>query len=251
MCKKCKIFHSNLFSNHQNFIFQEVDKEIFTGFCKEENHNIQLEYFCKIHNQLCCAACIAKITRGKNGNHKDCEVCVIEDVKDEKINYLKENIKSLENLSNLIIQSINNLKIIFEEATKNKEELKINIQTIFTKLRNELNNREKELLLEVDNKFENLNFKEDAIKEFEKLSKKIKFSLEKGKSIEKEYYTNENKLCFLINACLNLEKEVKEIEQINNNMQKYNYNKIRFNFINDNEADTLLKSIKSFGNLTE
>jgi len=95
MCKKCEIFHSNLFSNHQNFIFQKGDKEIFTGFCQEEDHNNQLEYFCKTHNQLCCAACIAKIIKRKNGKHKDCEVCLIEDVKDEKINYLKENIKLL------------------------------------------------------------------------------------------------------------------------------------------------------------
>ena len=254
MCRKCEILHSNLLPNHQNFIFQEGDKEIFTGFCKEENHNNQLEYFCKTHNQLCCASCIAKIIKTTNGKHKDCEICVIEDIKDEKINNLKENIKSLEILSNSIIQSINNLKILFEETTKNKEELKIKIQKIFTKLRNELNNREEVLLLEVDNKFENLNFKEDVIKESEKLPNKIKISLEKGKSIDKEYYTNENKLCFLINVCLNLEKEAKEINTINKKIEKYNnYNncKITFSSTNDNEVDKLLKNIKSFGILNE
>ena len=254
MCRKCEILHSNLLPNHQNFIFQEGDKEIFTGFCKEENHNNQLEYFCKTHNQLCCAACIAKIIKRKNGKHKDCEICAIEDIKDEKINILKENIKSLEILSNSIIQSINNLKILFEETTKNKEELKIKIQKIFTKLRNELNNREEVLLLEVDNKFENLNFKEDVIKESEKLPNKIKISLEKGKSIDKEYYTNKNKLCFLINVCLNLEKETKEINTINKKIEKYNnYNncKITFSSTNDNEVDKLLKNIKSFGILNE
>ena len=254
MCRKCEILHLNFCQIIKILLFKKVTKKFFSGFCKEENHNNQIEYFCKSHNQLCCAACIAKIIKRTNGKHKDCEICVIEDIKDEKINNLKENIKSLEILSNSIIQSINNLKIIFEEIIKNKEELKKEIQKIFTKLRNELNNREEELLLEVDNKFENLNFKEDVINEIEKLPNKIKISLEKGKSIDKEYYTNENKLCFLINVCLNLEKEAKEINIINTKIEKYNnYNnyKIRFSSTNDNEVEKLLKNIKSFGILTE
>ena len=53
--------------------------------------------------------------------------------------------------------------------------MKINIQKIFTKIRNEINNREDELLLKVDNKFDNLLLKENILKNFEKWSEKSKF----------------------------------------------------------------------------
>ena len=50
---------------------------------------------------------------------------------------------------------------------QNKEELKLKIQNIFTKLRNILNNREDELLLEVDKKFNKIYYKEEIIKQSE------------------------------------------------------------------------------------
>ena len=78
MCNKCENIHSKLCQNHQVFNLEKEIGEIFTGFCKEENHNDELEYFCKTHNQLCCAACIAKIKKKENGKHKDCDVCIIE-----------------------------------------------------------------------------------------------------------------------------------------------------------------------------
>ena len=39
MCAKCKKNHSGLFINHHEFKLDENIKEIFTGFCKEENHS--------------------------------------------------------------------------------------------------------------------------------------------------------------------------------------------------------------------
>jgi len=74
---------------------------------------------------------------------------------------------------------------------KNKEELKLNIQKIFTKIRSEINNREDQLLIEIDKKLENLFYKEDIIKEKEKLPLKIKDSLEKGKLIDIVNYTQQ------------------------------------------------------------
>ena len=44
----------------------------------------------------------------------------------------------------------------------NKESVKLKIQKIFTKIRNSINEREDELLLEVDENFENL-INEDVI----------------------------------------------------------------------------------------
>ena len=121
--------------------------EIFTGFCIEKNHVSKLEYFCITHNQLCCASCITKIKGNGNGQHTNCDVCHINDIKESKKNKLKENIKYLEDLSNTFEQSINVLKQIFEKINNNKEELKLNIQKIFTKIRNELNSREDEIFV--------------------------------------------------------------------------------------------------------
>ena len=38
MCNKCELFHTNLCQNHRTFILDKNVGEIFTGFCKEENH---------------------------------------------------------------------------------------------------------------------------------------------------------------------------------------------------------------------
>ena len=78
MCKKCENVHNSLFKNHHPYNIEINNEEIFTGFCKEKNHHIELKYFCKNHNKLCCAACIAKINRIGDGQHKDCDVCIIE-----------------------------------------------------------------------------------------------------------------------------------------------------------------------------
>ena len=83
MCNKCENIHSSFFKNYQFYKLNNED-EIFTGYCKEKNHQIKLEFFCKDHNQLCCAACIAKLKEKGCGLHKDCEVCVIENIKKEK-----------------------------------------------------------------------------------------------------------------------------------------------------------------------
>ena len=87
----------------------------------------------------------------------------------EKKNNLNNNIKELENLSEKIKESIKELKIIFEEINKNKENIKLEVINIFTKLRNELNKREDELLLEIDKFYELNNIKEDRKRKTDKL----------------------------------------------------------------------------------
>ena len=99
ICKKCENFHSKLCQKHHPYTLDKDKKEIFTGYCLEENHINELEYFCKTHNQLCCASCIVKIKRKGKGQHTDCNVCNIEDIKEEKQQKFQENLKFLENLS--------------------------------------------------------------------------------------------------------------------------------------------------------
>ena len=247
MCNKCEKYHSIMFSNHNSITLDKDIAQIFTGFCKIENHQNKLEYFCKNHNLLCCANCIARIKRKGNGQHIDCDVCNYEDIIDEKKRNLKNNIKILEDLSNSLQSSIDELKIIVEKLSKSKEEIKLYIQKIFTKIRNALNNREDELLLEVDNEYEKLYFNEEILTETEKLPNKIKISLEKGKLIDKEW-DNNNEIKCLINDCINIENDIKTINIINEKIKecKSTNKEIKFNSGDD---ITILESIKSFGNI--
>ena len=85
MCNKCINFHSILFENHHSYNLDEYLKEdIFTGYCKEDNHLEKLEYYCKDHNILCCASCICKIKGKGKGEHNCCNIFFIEDIKNEK-----------------------------------------------------------------------------------------------------------------------------------------------------------------------
>ena len=247
-CNKCQNFHSEMFTEHKPINLNQLD-EVFIDKCKEENHNDKLEFFCKDHNILCCIACTSKIKDEKYGQHFDCNICYLKDIKDEKRNKLKENVNNLEELYKQIEKSINELKRIFEEINKNKEELKMNVQTIFTKIRNVLNEKEDKLLNDIDEQFNNIYFKEDLIKESEKLPNKIKKSIEKGKIIDKEW--NENNLSSLINDCINIENNIKEINIINDNIKKSNLNKdqkIIYN-IDEEQINNMINNIQNFGKI--
>ena len=84
MCNKCQNIHNNLLKKHHLYSLDKEINEIFTGLCKIENHQNELDYFCKTHNQLCCAKCITKIKSKGNGQHTDCSICNIEDIMEEK-----------------------------------------------------------------------------------------------------------------------------------------------------------------------
>ena len=196
MCKKCDNIHVKLCPNHCPYNLNKDLKEIFTGICTEEQHLNKLEYFCKTHNKLCCVACISKIKGKGNGQHTDCSVCFIEDIKENKKNKLSENIKCLEDLSLSFQESINEIKKLFDIIEKNKEELKLRAQKIFTKLRNCLNEREDEILLKIDKTFDSIFLNKEIIKEGENLPNKIKKYLDKGKIIEKDWNNDNLKLNF-------------------------------------------------------
>ena len=89
--------------------------------------------------------------------------------------------------------------------------MKLNIQNTFTKIRNALNNRENELLLEVDKNFNELYCDEKILEQCEKLPNKIKLSLEKSKNIEQ----NKNELASFIHECIDIENNIEDINKIN------------------------------------
>ena len=249
LCSKCHNFHSELFENHNTSSLDKDLKDVFINICTEDNHHIKLDFFCKNHNILCCSSCICKIKNNIYGKHRDCDVCLLKDILDEKKNNLKDNINLLENLSKNIEKSIKELKDTFDKINENKEELKLKIQKIFTKMRNAINEREDKILLEIDEKFDNTFMKEDLIKKIEKMPNKIKSSLERGKILEKDW--KENNLYSLINDCLNIENNIKEIGKINNDIKNYHSNeknKISIR-LKDKEIENILEKIKNFGEI--
>ena len=248
MCNKCENFHVKLFPNHQTFNSDKDINEIFTGFCKEKGHPIKLEFFCKNHNKLCCGVCIAKIQKENIGKHKDCNVCTIEEIKEEKKNKIDENIKYLKEISNTLQKSIEELKSIFEKINANKEEIKLKIQNVFTKIRNELDGREDELLLEVDKKFDENYCNEKILKDTETLPTKIESLLSRTEDINKYY--NDNKLSLFLNVCINVENNIKNIMEINDNIKKCKNSeskKIDFFPKDEKSINNFLNNIKKFG----
>ena len=251
MCNKCANLHQELFEKYYHqYNLNKEDKKIFIDICTEMNHPNKLIYFCKTHNKLCCANCITNIQGKGNGQHKDCKICFIENIKDEKKNKLNDNIKFLEDLSNNLENLIKQLKDIFEKMNESKEELKSKIQKIFTKLRNALNEREDKLLFEVDNQYNDLFCDENIIKETENLPNKIKISLEKGKSIDNDWNDND-KLSSIINDCIVIEDNINKISLINENIKKCNLTQIeKIDFIiEDDLINNFIQNIKTFGKI--
>ena len=142
------------------------------------------------------------------------------------------------------------MKEIFQKIQKDKEDLIIKVQKIFTKIRNTLNDREDELLLQINNLYNDKYFNEDLIKKSEKLPKKIKISLEKGKALNKEW--DNNNINSYINDCINIENNIKNINIINDSINKYKKNIIAKIIFRPKEEDALnkfLETIKTFGKI--
>ena len=161
--------------------------------------------------------------------------------------------KKLIELSIDLNESINKLKIIVEKMNEKKEELKLKIQKIFTNIRNIVNNREDELLLEIDNKYHEKFIDENLYKEIEKLPNKIKISLEKGKLLNNEW-DNDNKLHTLINNCINIENNIKDINILKEKIKKCNNNinsNIKFYPEEDKDINILMDQIKCFGKIED
>ena len=112
MCENCEKVHSGLLKNHHIYPLNKDINQIFTGFCTKKSHSLKLQFYCKTHNQLCCAACISKIRIKGNGQHKDCEVYYITKIKADKKEILEKNMKNIEELSNKLEANINELKNI-------------------------------------------------------------------------------------------------------------------------------------------
>ena len=259
MCEKCENFHSELFTNHHQFKIKEEEniKEIFTGLCQINNHSIELEYYCKTHNILCCSKCISKIQDKGNGEHRDCDICFIDDFENEKKTKLDENINNLEKSLVTLEQSINEIKNIKEKINVTKEELKINIQKIFTKIRNSLNEREEQLFSEIDKiyNFSKSVINDDKIQKIEKLPKKTQKLIKDIKLKAKDFNWRNNNISSLVNECINIEKnlfQVNEIIELRETLKKYDPLMLFYSYEfkqEEEEFNELINNIKKFGYL--
>ena len=249
LCNKCLNIHIEYLDIHHIINLDKDNQEIFTGLCKEPNHKKELRFYCKNHNKLCCSSCLCKIKGDDLGQHFDCNVCPIKEIKEEKKNKLNENIKYLEKSSKNIEDSIKKLKEIYDNIIKSKEEMKLKISKIFTKIRNIINEREDQLLLELDNIYDKYFFKENIIKKGDKMPKQIKILLDKGKILNNEW-NDDDKLIERINDCINIENNIKDIIEINKNIENNNSKKFKIKFLPENEKNIeLAENIIKFGEI--
>ena len=248
LCNKCSNHHNEYTDTHHINYLSKNNQEIFTGLCQELNHKNKLEFYFKNHNKLCCAACLCKIKGNSFGQHFDCDVCLIKEIKEEKKSKLNENLKYLEELSKNINESMKKLKEIYEKINESKEEIKLKILNVFTKIRTIINEREDLLLKEVDRIYDSTYFKEDIIKKGKKIPNQIKTYLEKGKILEKDWNDDENNLIEKINDCINIENNIQNIFEINGNIEKCKSKKLCVKFIpGDEQITDFAENIKKFG----
>ena len=247
MCNKCERLHSELFPNHSKIeISNKDDQDLMLDICQEKNHGNELNYFCKNHNKLCCIFCISKIKNKEIGQHSNCDVCFFEEIEEEKKKKLEENLKILEELSQNIKQQIIDTKKSMNKINENKESIKKDIQQIFTKLRNELNNQEDKLMEEVDKKFNDTFMDDNILKQAEKIPDKIEFLLKQRKIINEDLKKTNKKE--LIIYCLNIENNIEAIKQLKNTMKNCNNleHTFKFNYKNE-DINKLIKQISKIG----
>ena len=140
---------------------------------------------------------------------------------------------------------------ILERINENKEKIKLKISKIFTQIRNVINQREDELLLEIDNKFNNLNLDDEFINKNKSLPNKIKKSLEKGKLTNKELNNNKIKFNSIMSDCLDIENNIKNINKIKETIKAFLSKNDIIEFFPDNEKEIneFLDEIKKFGQI--
>ena len=229
-----------------------MKKKFSQGICGEQNHFEKLEFYCKTHNKLCCSSCIIKIQKKGKGRHSNCEICVIEEIRDKKKENLNNNLSYLKNLSKTFEQSIIGLKQVFDEIQKDKDNLKIEIQNLFTKIRNKINEKEEELFSEIDKQCDNYLFNENVFKKSEKIPIKIKMSIEKGEETLKSNWSDDNILSKLLNNCIIIENNLNDINNINFNIKKIKSNNIKLKLnLQKKDIDNFINSINDFGKIVQ
>ena len=251
LCETCSTSHYDTNPKHNLF---SVDKDLhlnFTGFCNEGNHPNKLDYYCSTHNNLCCAACLCKLKENGDGQHTECKVCYIGDIKEEKKKLLNANLKLLKKFSINIKKMLMDINNIYDRVNPIKESIIIHIKKIFNNLRKLLDKRENELLNEVEEIYSKNFFNEKYIRECSKYPTIIKYNLDKGKNVLEIWNDAENngKLNSLINDSIYIEKSISEIQKVKEKINSLN-NKSQLQFsTNANDIEEISEKIQNLGNV--
>ena len=250
-CELCASSHVKCERKHELFTIESDTNQSFVNECKESNHKNNLNYFCKTHNNLCCAACLCKINDKGDGQHTKCNACHISEIKEEKKIKLKNNIKILKELSQNSKQMLKNIKKTYEKTKPIIEDIKQDIKNIFNNFRKIIDKREKELLNEVNNLYEQYYFNEEFFKNCKKLPPRIENNLKNGKKLEEEWEETENKgdLNKLINECINIEKNIEKYLQIKEKIKSLKSNSTMQFIKNEDEEEIISEKIKNFGEI--
>ena len=129
-----------------------------------------------------------------------------------------------------------------EEVEENKGKIKEEIKSIFENIRTEINNRENILTSETNKYFDDNYFNEGIIKKIDQ----IKSLLENVESIDDDW-EDDDKLNEIIDNCINIENNVKDINTIKAKMEKYIKNGNKFNVQINYNIDNFINKIKKFG----
>ena len=105
-------------------------------------------------------------------------------------------------------------------AITNKYKLKL--KKTFTEIKNKINEKENELMIEVDKMYESIFISHNKLKQIYEISNIAKESLEKVRLNDYEYeWEKGNKLKFLINNRINIENNILNINQNNKIISKF------------------------------
>jgi len=249
LCETCSTDHYSVNPKHNLF---SVDKDLnlnFTGFCTEANHPNKLDYYCSTHNHLICAACLCKLKERGDGQHTECNACYIEDIKETKKSELNDNIKLLRKFSLNMKKMIKDITNIIERVNPIKENIVLNIKNIFNDLRIELDEREQELLNEVENVYNKHFFSEYHLKECNKFPTKIKYNIEKAKNVLDNWDEGEKngKLNLLINDCINIENNILDLKNIQDKINSLTKKSTLQLSIDNNDVEIISEKIKNLG----
>ena len=144
---------------------------------------------------------------------------------------------------------LKDIRTFYEHINPIKEDIIMNIKNIFHNFRILLDNREKELLYEVEEVYSKNFFSDNFLKESNKFPTKIKYNIDKGKNVLDKWEEAEEKgkINLLINDCINIERNIKELNDIKDKIASLN-SKSKMQFCTqDNDIEIISKKIKNLG----
>ena len=154
-CKKCERYfcveceaavHDSYFSNHAPYVIRDFNTDFFLDRC-EDHASYPLDFFCRDHFCLCCSLC-----KDRDGRHNGCNVVPLADLSTEEIlrhiTKASDNLK--EKLGKLAKLSLDDLKSRADEFNHKISEVKETVAKTFSELRCVLNERESELMQEIE-----------------------------------------------------------------------------------------------------